>query len=100
MELTDATWRKSTYSGGDNACVEVAQVWRRSGLVRGQDVRSEAVAPGFGSARSSVEEGSERVFVLRDSKNPEGAMIYLTEEMWNAFLVSVRSGDFDHLASE
>ncbi|MFE2916315.1 DUF397 domain-containing protein [Kitasatospora indigofera] len=24
VELTDASWRKSTYSGGQNGCVEVA----------------------------------------------------------------------------
>ncbi|MEV5408830.1 DUF397 domain-containing protein [Thermopolyspora sp. NPDC052614] len=75
MDLTNVTWRKSTYSGGDNACVEVAQVAMRK-------------------------TDTERIFVLRDSKNPDGPRLHLTHAAWNAFRVGIKSGDFDHLTSE
>ena len=68
MDLTGATWRKSTYSGG--TCVEVA------------------VLPGS-------KEGSDYVIALRDSKNPEGPALIFTPDEWTAFTAGVLDGEFD-----
>ncbi len=71
MDLTGASWRKSTNSGGNGgACVEVA------------------VLPGS-------KEGSDYVIALRDSKNPEGPALIFTPDEWTAFTAGVLDGEFD-----
>jgi hypothetical protein len=58
------TWRKSSYSGGDNgSCVEVAD-----GLV--------GVVP------------------VRDSKDPQGPALVFPAAAWSAFLTEVKAGHF------
>jgi hypothetical protein len=65
MDLTNAVWRKSSYSSGNGGqCVEVA-----SNL------------PG--------------VIVVRDSKNPDGPALSFTPLEWRAFLSGASAGEFD-----
>lgn len=65
MDLTDAVWRKSTFSGSNGGqCVEVAQN-----------------IPG--------------VVALRDSKDPNGPALVFTTGEWAAFVSGVREGQFD-----
>lgn len=35
--------------------------------------------------------------LVRDSKNPEGPMLYFTTEEWSAFVAGVHNGEFDLL---
>jgi hypothetical protein len=58
-DLSRAAWRKSTYSGGNGSCVEVA---------------------GLGGA-----------VAVRDSKNPDGPKLILTQDTWRAFVRSVKA---------
>jgi uncharacterized protein DUF397 len=43
---------------------------------------------------------SERVIVMRDSKHPEGPVLYFTEAEWEAFIEGVKDGEFDDLLDE
>jgi hypothetical protein len=71
MDLTHATWRKSSFSGGNGGtCVEIA------------------VIPGS-------KEGSDHVIALRDSKKPEGPVLIFTPDEWAAFTAGVMDGEFD-----
>jgi hypothetical protein len=69
-DLRRAEWRKSTHSGGNGSCVEVAT------LQGGQD-------------------GPGHVIVVRDSKNRGGPVLAFTPDEWNAFTAGVRDGEFD-----
>ncbi|MER5648177.1 DUF397 domain-containing protein [Streptosporangium sp. NPDC002524] len=63
-DLTDAEFRKSSYSGGTNDnCVEVAT--NLPGLV-----------------------------IVRDSKDPSGPVLTFTPRDWTNFLTSIRANDF------
>jgi len=63
-DLTNATWNKSSYSGGTGGnCVEVA-----------------ANLPG--------------VVALRDSKNPDGPALVVEPEAFAALVAGIRSGEF------
>ena len=56
------TWRKSSYSGSDNAqCVEVA-------------------------------DGFPSLVPVRDSKNPHGPALIFGDAGWSAFVASVKTG--------
>ena len=68
MDLTGATWCKSSFSGGNGgACVEVA------------------IIPG-------AAEGNAGTVALRDSKDPSGPALVFTADAWRAFTYGVRHG--------
>lgn len=83
-----ATWCKSSYSGGN--CVEVmgASIWRKSSFSNGS--RGDCVEVG----------AAERAIVVRDSKNPDGPSMMVSQDAWANFtnrvgadpLVAVRRG--------
>lgn len=65
VDLSEAVWVKSTYSGTNNDnCVEVAQ------NVKG-------------------------VVAVRDSKNPAGAALVFTPTQWRTFTATVREASYD-----
>jgi hypothetical protein len=71
MDLTGATWRRSSFSGGSGgASVEIAFV------------------PGS-------KEGSGQVIAMRDSKRPDGPVLIFTPAEWEAFTLGVQDGEFD-----
>jgi hypothetical protein len=65
MDLSQAKWRTSTRSGGNG----------------GQRVEV-AVLPDGGAA-------------VRDSKNPDGAVLIFTKGEWDAFVGGAKDGEFD-----
>lgn len=80
VELSRATWRKSSRSGGGtgNACVEVAftdATWRKSSR-SGNGVNDNCVEVAFTGPAIAV----------RDSKDPEGAALAFPPRAWSAFL--------------
>ncbi|MFF2078004.1 DUF397 domain-containing protein [Kitasatospora sp. NPDC058162] len=65
VDLTGASWRKSSYSGGGGGqCVEVAD--------------------NFADAMP-----------VRDSKDPHGPALLFTATAWQSFITAVRTGEFD-----
>jgi hypothetical protein len=108
-DLSRATWRKSTRSGAQSACVEVAVLgttttWRKSTRSSAQGACVEVAtvdttAPSNASsapAPGSAHESSDTLRVaVRDSKNPDGPALLFTRREWEAFLGGVRDGQFD-----
>jgi hypothetical protein len=65
VDLSQAIWRKSTFSNGNGGdCVEIA-----------------INIPG--------------VIAMRDSKDPDGPRLVFTPAEWAAFVAGVRDGEFD-----
>jgi hypothetical protein len=65
VDLSNAIWRKSSYSGGNGGdCVEVA------------DNLPEVVA-------------------VRDSKDPTGPVLAFGSDEWRAFMAAIKIGEFD-----
>ncbi|MGY5071920.1 DUF397 domain-containing protein [Streptomyces griseus] len=63
IDLTTATWRKSSHSNQDGgACVEVA-------------------------------DGFTAVVPVRDSKNPSGPVLMFAAGGWSSFVTAVRDGE-------
>lgn len=84
LNFEGAEWRRSTRSGANGDCVEVAvaPAWRKS-------TRS-------GANGNCVEVATfESLVGVRDSKDPAGPVLAVTPGDWTAFLAGIRDGDFD-----
>ena len=65
MDLSNAIWRKSSYSGGNGGdCVEIA--------VLTDDSRA-----------------------VRDSKDPGGPVLAFGPDEWRAFTAAIKTGEYD-----
>ncbi|MEV0588462.1 DUF397 domain-containing protein [Nonomuraea sp. NPDC050310] len=78
--MKEIIWRKSRRSGSNGGdCVEVAV------LETPEDVATPKAQ-------------ADRLFVLRDSKDPEGPRLYFTPAEWEAFRLGMKDGEFDDLS--
>ena len=81
MDLTGATWRKSSYSGSNGGdCVEVAEVWRKSSYSGSNGGDCVEVARALPAA-----------VAVRDSKDPGGPKLIFTPQAWAAFTATIRT---------
>ncbi|MEU9016101.1 DUF397 domain-containing protein [Actinomadura sp. NPDC048394] len=79
-----AVWRKSSHSGSvGQECVEVASAWRKSGHSGGEGQECVEVAAG------------ERRVAVRDSKDPDGAVLAVAPSGWASLLADVKAGSLD-----
>ncbi|MCU1687210.1 MAG: toxin [Amycolatopsis sp.] len=81
MDLTNAHWRKSSYSGGSGEngdCVEVAFVpnWRKSTYSGGEGSNGDCVEVAL----------TDSVVAIRDSKSPAAGALTLPAPSWRAYL--------------
>ena len=74
------TWIKSSLSFANGNCVEVA--WVRSSECEG------------GACVEAADLGDGEVGV-RNSRDPQGAVLRFTPDEWHAFIGGVRNGEFD-----
>jgi hypothetical protein len=79
-EQHSAVWRKSSYSGYNGNCVEVA-TWRKSGP-SGSDGERIGVAAAF--------EGAAPEITIRDSKNPAGPRLGFPASAWRTFAANLK----------
>ncbi len=85
MDLAHVTWRKASYSGSNNQCVEVG-VWREA---------SYSTANGTCVEVSATGAVGPDVVLVRDSKDRDGGRLAFTAAAWDAFVAGVKRGAFD-----
>lgn len=74
MDLSEVTWRKASYSGGNGgACLEVG-VWRKATHSGGNGGECVEVAT------------ADTQIAVRDSKDPNGAILTFPISDWRDFL--------------
>lgn len=76
-DLTHLAWRKSTHSGTNTSCVEVAP-WRTSSHSGSNSNCVEAVPVVAGTA-------------VRDSKDRDGGVLVVSRTQWASFVRHVRA---------
>lgn len=83
MDLSDVSWRKSSYSGSQGACVEVGVAWRKS-----------SYSTSNGSC-VEVASGPADAVAVRDSKDPLGPALTFPPDQWRAFTRRIKAGELD-----
>ena len=78
-DLSQSVWRKSSRSGSQSNCVEVAWAWRKSSRSTSQ---SNCVEVAWSP------ESPESLTAVRDSKYPAGPVLTFPVTAWAAFLRS------------
>ncbi|MEU3170008.1 DUF397 domain-containing protein [Streptosporangium sp. NPDC006930] len=87
------TWRKSSQSNANGGqCVEVG-VWHKS---TPSGSRIEVALTDNTQVAHAVD--TEGLFLLRDSKDPDGPVLSFTAAEWDALLVSIKRGSLADLA--
>lgn len=76
MDLPTVAWRKSGRSTNGGDCVEVA------------------VVPGDPAVAGHKADADE-LYLIRDSKDPDGPALAFTPSEWSAFVGGVKDGEFD-----
>jgi len=59
------------------------------------DEHSVEVTVTTDTARWPHKADSEKLYLMRDSKNPDGPVLAFTPEEWEAFTLGVKDGEFD-----
>jgi hypothetical protein len=86
-------WRKASYSSSNGGCVEVG-AWTKSSF-------SASTRPGVEVTTTrdtdlAPHKAAEAVlYLLRDSKDPDGPKLAFTTAEWDAFTAGVKDGEFD-----
>jgi hypothetical protein len=84
-DLTNARWRKSTYSNGEGgSCVEVAHDF--PGAARW---RKSTYSDGNGGNCVEVADGAPGIVPVRDSKIPDGPVVLVGPAAWTDFVDAV-----------
>jgi hypothetical protein len=89
VDLSDALWRKSSYSNGDGGeCVEVASDFPGAALWR-----KSSYSNGSGGDCVEVADGLPGLVPVRDSKVPQGPALILPATAWAPFVEALKGGD-------
>ncbi|MER6331441.1 DUF397 domain-containing protein [Streptomyces sp. NPDC001034] len=86
-DLSNALWRKSTYSNGDGGhCVEVASDFPGAALWRKSSYSNES-----GGNCVEVADNIPGLVPVRDSKRPDGPALLLPATAWAPFVASLKA---------
>ncbi|MEV0557516.1 DUF397 domain-containing protein [Streptomyces sp. NPDC050597] len=74
---TDLNWFKSSHSGGEGECLEVAMQWTKSSYSGSQGGECVEIA---------IAQTAPTTIHIRDSKTPAAPTLKVTPTAWSAFL--------------
>jgi Domain of unknown function (DUF397) len=93
MDLTGVRWRKASYTSSNGNCVEVG-VWTKSSHSSTASSCVEVTATQ--ETETAPHKSAEDVlYMVRDSKDPDGPKLAFTTAEWDAFTAGVKDGEFD-----
>ncbi|MGA6222262.1 DUF397 domain-containing protein [Streptomyces umbrinus] len=82
---TDLNWFKSSHSGGEGECVELAVQWTKSSYSSGQGGECVEIAI------AQTAPATPTTIHIRDSKTPTAPTLTITPTTWSAFLPAARA---------
>jgi hypothetical protein len=100
-----AMWKKSSYSGSnEGSCVELSDSWDKSSHSGAHEGECVELTHGWQKSRHSganegdcveVGQAGGRVVAARDSKDPEGPVLWFGREAWGVFFTKIKAGELD-----
>jgi hypothetical protein len=88
IDLTDVTWRKSSYSNPDGgACIEVSD-----DFLTGAAWRKSSYSNPDGGNCIEVADNLPAIVPVRDSKAPDGPALVFEAGPWSSFVTAVKDG--------
>lgn len=95
MDLTTVRWHKASYSSslGGN-CVEVG-MWRKASYSSSLGGNCVEVTATHDATLAPHKSGEDVLYLMRDSKDPDGPALAFTTSEWEAFIAGVKDGEFD-----
>ncbi|MEI5137196.1 DUF397 domain-containing protein [Streptomyces libani] len=89
IDLSNITWRKSTYSNPDGGqCIEVSD-----DLLTAATWRKSSYSNPDGGACIEVADNFPALVPVRDSKNPQGPALTFEASAWASFVTAVKVGE-------
>lgn len=89
IDLSTATWRKSSYSNSDGGnCIEVSDDFLQTVTWR----KSTHSNPDGGEC-IEVSDDHPALVPVRDSKDPDGPALIFEAAAWTAFVTAVKAGE-------
>ncbi|MFI7386101.1 DUF397 domain-containing protein [Streptomyces sp. NPDC049813] len=110
--MRDSSWQRSSYCPEGNSCIHVSGDATRVRLTESGDPRGTILTTtptAFAALLDSLKSGSPRATGIEVAHGDgdlvqvweagaPGAAITTTRTKWNAFVLGVRAGEFDHFA--
>ena len=95
MDLTDVRWQKASYScsNGGN-CVEIG-LWYKASYSCSNGGNCVEVTATQDTSVAPHKSGENVLYLMRDSKDPDGPRLAFTTTEWEAFIAGVKDGEFD-----
>ena len=88
-------WRTASYSTSNGGnCVEVG-VWHKASFSGSNGGNCVEVTATRDTSAAPHKSGEDVLYVMRDSKDPEGPKLAFTTAEWEAFIAGVKDGEFD-----
>ncbi|GFE22908.1 DUF397 domain-containing protein [Streptomyces nigrescens] len=89
IDLSNITWRKSTYSNPDGGqCIEVSD-----DLLTAATWRKSSYSNSDGGACIEVADNFPALVPVRDSKNPQGPALTFEASAWASFVTAVKHSE-------
>lgn len=79
--------------GGERPTGDAATDWHSAG--HGSDASSVEVTVTYDTSGARHKAGAEKLYLMRDAKNPDGPVLAFTPAEWEAFILGVKGGEFD-----
>jgi hypothetical protein len=92
--VQDITWKKSSRSFANGNCVEVG-TWAKASYSGGNGGGCVEVTASREPGTAPHKAAGDLLYLVRDSKDPDGPRLAFTAGEWEAFTAGVKDGEFD-----
>ena len=86
--------RRESGDGGNGSGRGTAAGWRRSSHCRGS-AQCVEITVTTDTSRWPHKADCDKLYLMRDTKNPDGPVLAFTQAEWDAFVLGVKDGEFD-----
>jgi hypothetical protein len=95
MDLTDVRWQKVSCSNGIGGTSSGLGLWHKASYSGSNGGNCVEVTATCDASVAPHKSGEDMLYLMRDSKDPDGPQLAFTTAEWEAFIAGVKDGEFD-----